>query len=140
MKKTVAFALAVILCIGVFLGGCAPRVDKTPDQYKDIRWISYDYSFCIKPAESCTGYYKYNDKKYNIIVTFENSRLTAADRDNGNAELFSAEWMYEKDSNGAELLYIYDITFNKKDYPELENNFAEYVNLKQEKLQQSASE
>lgn len=134
MKKTVVFALAVILCIGAVFGGCMPNNGKTPDKYTDIRWITYDYSFCIKPADDCSGFYKFNDKKYNIKVTFDSSVLTAVDTDKDNTELFSGEWTYQTNDSGNETLYIYNIKFNKKDYKEFESNFAEIATLKQEKI------
>ena len=140
MKRIIALAIAAVLCIGVVFAGCAPSFSKSPNEYDDIRWISYDYSFCIRPAEDCTGFYKYNDKKYDIKVSFEGSRLTAVDTGNSNKELFNADWIYENSDTGKQLLYIYNIKFNKDDYEEFKSNFAEYVNLKQEKLEQSASE
>ena len=60
--------------------------------------------------------------------------LTAADIDNKNAELFTADWMYDKNDAGSEILYVYNIMFNKKDYKEFENNFAEHASLKKEKV------
>ena len=140
MKKSIALAIALILCLSAVMCGCTPRYDTSPDMVEGIRWITYDYSFCIKPAEDCTGFYKYNDKKYDIKVTFEGSRLTAVDTGNSNKELFNADWIYENSDTGKQLLYIYNIKFNKDDYEEFKSNFAEYVNLKQEKLEQSASE
>lgn len=133
MKKTGALALAVIMLIGAVMCGCSPRYEKSPDRYEGIRWITYDYSFCINPADDCAGYYKFNDKKYNIKVTFESSRLTAVDTDNGDAELFNGDWMYEGEDEN-ERLYIYNISFNKEDYEEFENNFAEFASLKQEEI------
>ena len=134
MKKTVALALALLLCVGAMFSGCTPSYSKSPDQYKEIRWISYDYSFCIKPADDCTGYYTFDGKKYNIKVNFDASHLTAVDTDNNNTELFNADWKYEDNENGDELLYIYNIAFNTKDYEALKTDYAEFVNLKQEKL------
>ena len=55
MKRIIALAIAAVLCIGVVFAGCAPSFSKSPNEYDDIRWISYDYSFCIKPAEDCTA-------------------------------------------------------------------------------------
>ncbi|MBQ5398998.1 MAG: hypothetical protein IIU14_06155 [Ruminococcus sp.] len=134
MKKAVAILAAVIVCLCALFSGCTPTYDKSPDQYSKIRWITYDYSFCIKPDDGCKGFYKFNDKKYNIQVTFDSSRLTAADIDNKNAELFTADWMYDKNDAGSEILYVYNIMFNKKDYKEFENNFAEHASLKKEKV------
>lgn len=135
MKKTVALALAVILCVGAVLCGCAPRYDKSPNQYEGIRWISYDYSFSFTPDDDCKGYYKYGDTKYNIQLTFESARFTAVDVDKGDTELFHGEWNYEKNVNGDDNLYLYNISFNKDDYEEFESNFAEFVSLKQESLE-----
>lgn len=134
MKKTVALALAVILCIGVVLYGCSPTYSKSPDEYEGIRWIAYDYSFSINPADECKGFYKYGDTKYNIQVTFESSRFTAVDTDK-NTELFYGDWTYEDNVNGDDNLYLYNITFNKDEYEELETNYAEFVTLKQETIE-----
>lgn len=134
MRRTMAFAAAVAVCICALICGCTPKVDKSPDQYEGIRWISYDYSFCIQPENNCEGYYRFGDKKYNIRVTFDSFRLTAADTDNSDRELFSGDWMYEKNEDGIETLYIYNIDFNKEDYEEFKTNYAEFVTLKQELL------
>lgn len=134
MKKTIAVFVAALICLSAVLCGCSPQYDKSPDQYNDIRWITYDYSFCINPKDGCKGYYNFKDKKYNIKVTFDSSRLTAVDTDNSNTELFNADWSYETNDAGKQTLYVYNISFNKKDYEEFENNLAEYVTLKQEKI------
>lgn len=134
MKRMVALAIALLLCISALFSGCAPSYSQTPDQYKEIRWIAYDYSFCINPADDCTGYYTFNDQKYNIKVSFESSRLTAVDTGNNDAELFTADWLYEKNDNDTELLYIYNMSFNTKDYEDFKTNYAEFITLKQEKL------
>lgn len=134
MKKSIAMALAVILCLSVVLCGCAKKFDKSPNQFEGIRWITYDYSFCVNPADDCKGYYKFGDTKYNIQVKFESSRFTAVDTDKSDAELFNGDWTYEKDSNGKEQLYLYNIKFNKDDYEAFEKNYAEFVTLKQEEI------
>ena len=134
MKKSIAMALAVILCLSVVLCGCAKKFDKSPDQFEGIRWITYDYSFCINPADDCKGYYKFGDTKYNIQVKFESSRFTEVDTDKSEAELFNGDWTYEKDNSGKEQLYLYNIKFNKDDYEAFEKNYAEFVTLKQEEI------
>lgn len=134
MKRTVALALAVILIFGVVICGCAPKYDKSPDQFEDIRWITNDYSFCIEPENDCAGFYNYNGKKYNIKVTFDSSRLSAVDTDNGDTELFYGDWTYEDDGGGKDRLLIYNIVFNKDDYEELKGNYAEFASLKQEDI------
>lgn len=134
MKKTVALAVAVVICLAVLFAGCTPSYSETPDKNKDIRWIAYDYSFCINPAEDCTGYYTVKDNKFNIKVTFDGSMLKAVDTDNNDTELFVGDWIYETSNSGATLLNIYNLQFNKSDYPVFENYFAEFVNLKQEKI------
>lgn len=133
MKKSIALAVVLILCLSAVMCGCAPRYDTRPDKVEDARWITYDYSFCIDPTDDCKGYYKIGDKKYNIQAKFEDNWLTVTDTDT-DKELFNADWMYEKNDNGNEELYIYNIKFNKDDYEELENHLAEYVNLKKEKI------
>ena len=133
MKKTIAAALALLLCVGILLGGCAASNGKSPDQYKEIRWIAYDYSFCINPADNCRGYYTFNDVKYNIKVSFDSSRLTAVDTAT-DKELFSADWLFEKTDDGAEMLYVYNMMFNTADYEDFKTNYAEFVSLKQEKI------
>ena len=134
MKKSIAMALAVILCLSVVLCGCAKKFDKSPDQFEGIRWITYDYSFCINPADDCKGFYKFGDTKYNIQVKFESSRFAAVDTDKGDTELFNGDWTYEKDNSGKEQLYLYNIRFNKDDYEAFEKNYAEFVTLKQEEI------
>lgn len=134
MKKSIAMALAVILCLSVVLCGCAKKFDKSPDQFEGIRWITYDYSFCINPADDCKGFYKFGDTKYNIQVKFESSRFAAVDTDKGDTELFNGDWTYEKDNSGKEQLYLYNIRFNKDNYEAFEKNYAEFVTLKQEEI------
>lgn len=134
MRKTVAIALVLILCLSAVFCGCAPRYDTSPDKVEGIRWITYDYSFCINPADDCKGYYKFGDTKYNIQVKFESSRFTAVDTDKSDTELFNGDWTYEKDNSGKEQLYLYNIRFNKDDYEELEKDYAEFVTLKQEEI------
>ena len=134
MKKIIALLLALSLCAGILLCGCTPKAEKTPDKYEKIRWISYDYSFCINPSDDCKGYYKFGDKKYNIQVTFESTRVTAVDTDNSGKELFNGDWMYEKNDDGEDTLFIHNISFNTKDYSDLKTNYAEFVTLRQEKL------
>lgn len=134
MKKAIALTIVAMLCVCAVLSGCTPSYDKTPDKYKKIRWITYDYSFCINPTDDCKGFYKFNDKKYSIKATFESSRLTAVDTDNKDTELFTADWMYETNDSGNQTLYIYNIMFNTKDYKELETNYSEHATLKMEKV------
>ena len=123
IKKSIALAVALILCLSAVMCGCTPRYDTRPDKVEGVRWITYDYSFCINPADDCKGYYKIGDKKYNIQAKFESNWLTVTDTDTD-----------KKNDNGNEELYIYSIKFNKDDYEELENYLAEYVTLKQEKV------
>lgn len=132
-KRIVALAVALILCLSAVMCGCSPRYETRPDNVEGVRWITYDYSFCINPADDCKGYYKLGDKKYNIQATFENNWITVVDTDS-KKEFFTGDWMYEKNDNGNEELYIYNIRFNKDDFEELENHFAEFVTLKQEKI------
>ena len=133
IKKTVALTLVLILCLSAVLCGCAPRYDTSPDKFEGIRWIAYDYSFCIDPADECRGYYKFGDTKYNIQVSFKSSWLQTIDTDTGK-ELFNGDWLFEKNDDGQERLYIYNIRFNTNDYEALKTNYAEFVTLKQEKI------
>jgi hypothetical protein len=110
--------------------GCSPSYNKTPDKYKNMRWIAPDYSFMINPTDNCKGYYKYNDKKYNIRAIFENTYISIVDTDNKDTEMFFANWSYDKDEH----LYIYNISFRADNYKELKDNFAEFVTLNQEAL------
>lgn len=129
MKRTVIIAVCAILCVCCLLGGCAGVNSKTPDQFKNIRWETPDYSFIINPSDSCKGTYKFNDVKYNIKAVFTDTDVTVQDTDKNNRELFYAQWTYDKEN-----LYIYDITFNTKDYKDFKDNYAEYVSLKKGKL------
>ena len=129
MKKIICVSLAFVIILSVMMTGCAPSYDKSPDQYTGIRWITPDYSFMINPKDSCKGFYKYNETKYNIKAEFQSTRMTVTHTDK-NKELFFADWTYEE----GEHLYVYNITFNSKDYKEFERNYAEFVRLNQEKL------
>lgn len=129
MKRLICLAVALVVAVGVVFSGCTPVYDKSPDQYSKIKWVSPDYSFRFNPSDDCKGNYNYKDTKYNIKVEFQNSALTVTDTDK-NKQLFFADWTYED----GEKLYIYNITFNTKDYKELEDNYAEFVRLHQEKL------
>lgn len=128
MKKAVITAIAALMCVCFIFSGCTGNFDKSPDQYKKIRWITPDYSFRIYPDNNCKGTYKFNNKKYNIQAKFTGSVVYVYDTDNKNTELFNADWMYE-DGN----LHIYSINFNKKAYKAFETNYAEFVDLHQEK-------
>lgn len=127
MKKLIAIALAVVIAAAFV--GCTGTYDKSPDEYSKIRWITPDYSFCIKPDDDCKGFYKFNEKKYNIKAQFSGSNVSILDTDS-KKELFNAQWSYEDNDK----LYIYNILFNTKDYKELDENYAEFVRLNKEKL------
>ncbi len=129
MKRTVAAAVAVIMCLCFALSGCAGNYDKSPDQYKKVRWITPDYSFSIYTDNGCKGIYKFNNKKYNIKAKFGSTAVYVYDTDNKNTELFNADWMYDGDR-----LHIYGINFNTKKYKEFETNYAEFVDLQKEKI------
>ncbi len=129
MKKTVSIAVTALVFVCVILSGCTGTYDKSPDQIKKARWVTPDYSFIINPTDDCKGSYKFGDTKYNIKVEFKNSNLTVFDTDNKNTELFSADWMYEDKD-----LYIYNISFNTKDYKDFKTNYSEFVTLKKEKI------
>jgi hypothetical protein len=129
MKRAVVLAIAVLLCSCFVFSGCTGTYEKSPDQYKKIRWITPDYSFRIYPDNDCKGMYKFNGKKYNIQAKFQGTTVYVYDTDNKNAELFNADWMYED-----EMLHIYSINFNSKDYKAFETNYAEFVDLQKEKV------
>lgn len=129
MKKIICLAVALVAALGVILTGCAPAYDKSPDQFSKIRWVAPDYSFRFNPSDDCKGNYNFNDKRYNIKVEFHNSSLSVKDTDQ-NKELFFADWKYED----GDKLFVYNITFNTKDYKDFETNYAEFVRLHQEKL------
>ncbi len=129
MKRTVALAVCALMFVCFVLGGCAQSFDKSPDQYKNIRWETPDYSFIINPSDSCKGIYKFNNKSYNIKVEFDGSYITVKDTDNKNTELFNGQWTYDD-----EQLYIYDIQFNKKTYKDFKENYSEYVKLQKGKI------
>ncbi len=129
MKKTVVIAIAALMCLSFILSGCKSNYDKSPDQYKKIRWITSDYAFKIYPDNGCKGTYKFNDKKYNIQAKFVSDAITVYDTDKKNTELFNGNWMYEKGE-----LVVYAVTFNSKDYKEFETNYGDYVKLHKEKV------
>ena len=129
MKKTVSMAVTALIFVCLILSGCTGTYDKSPDQIKKARWATPDYSFIINPTDDCKGTYKFDGKKYNIKVEFKNSNLTAFDTDNKNTELFNADWMYEDKD-----LYIYNISFNTKEYKNFKTNYSEFVTLKKEKI------
>ena len=130
MKKTALIAVALILCISLFMTACTGTYDKAPYEYTKIRWASPDYSFTIYPDKDCTGTYRFDDKTYNIKVEFEGaSSLIVRDTDNKDERLFFADWMYDDGD-----LYIYNIQFNTQKYKVFEENYAEYVTLTKEKV------
>lgn len=129
MKKAVVLAVAVLMCACFMFSGCAGNYDKSPDQYKNVRWITPDYSFSIYTNNDCKGVYKFNNKKYNIKAKFVSSAVYIYDTDNKNAELFNADWMYQDGQ-----LHIYGINFNTKKYKEFKTNYAEFVDLQKEKV------
>lgn len=129
MKKMIVIAVAALMCICCVFSGCTGTHDKSPDKFKKIRWITSDYSFCINPEDGCKGFYKFNGRKYNIKAEFKSGVVYIYDTDKKNTELFNGDWSYDKDE-----LYIYGIMFNKKAYKDFETNYAEHVNLHQEKL------
>ena len=131
MKRLICLALAAVICMSVLLVGCTGLYDKSPDEYTGIRWISSDYSIRFTPDDGCKGSYYFNDKKYNLRFDFDGSSVTAYDTDNNDTRLFWADWTYEEN----ERLSIYHISFNKADYKEMENNYMEFITLKQESLE-----
>lgn len=129
MKRIVCISIALILVLSAALTGCKPTYNKSPDQYSKVRWYAPDYSFRFTTSDDCKGTYKFGDNKYNIQVKFDGSFVYVTDTDK-NKELFNADWTYEDD----ERLYIYNITYNTKDYKELKDNYAEYVTMSKEKV------
>lgn len=128
MKRLICFSIAVIIALSVFMAGCTPMYEKSPDQYSKTRWITPDYSFRFTTSDGCKGTYKFGETKYNIKVKFDGSMVTVTETDK-NKELFNGDWTYEEN----ERLYIYNISFNTKDFKELKNNYAEFVSLNKEK-------
>ena len=127
MKKLICIALTALVLIGAF-ASCTGSYDKAPDEYKNIRWINADYSFSIYPSDDCRGSLKFNEKTYSIKVEFDTSTLTAFDTSNKDAELFTADWMYDDDD-----LYIYNVMYNTAEYKELDENYNEFFTLAKEK-------
>ena len=128
MKKIICVSIVLLIALSSVFAGCSPTYDKSPDQYNNVTWYAPDYSFKFTTSDDCKGMYKFGDIKYNIKVSFDGSWVTATDTDK-NKELFNADWTY----NDENCLYIYNITFNTKDYKELKDNYAEYVTLNKEK-------
>ena len=65
MKKSIALAIALILCLSAVLCGCTPRYDTSPDMVEGVRWITYDYSFFC----SVCGYFKVVTPKISCTVS-----------------------------------------------------------------------
>lgn len=128
MKKLVCIALAVLFTLSLMLVGCTPSNGKSPADYKGVKWVTPDYSFRFDPENECKGNYNFNDKKYNIQVKFDGTKIYVNDTDSSK-ELFNGEWMYED----GEALYIHSIFFNTSDYEEFKNNYNEFYRLHQEK-------
>lgn len=130
MKKLLCIIISVVMCMGIMLSGCTGTYDKAPDEYKNIRWITPDYSFSIIPSKDCTGKYTFNNTTYDIKAEFSSlNEVTIYDQGKKDSVLFSGLWKYE-DKN----LYIYDIIYNTDDYKEFKNCYNEYVTLDREKL------
>lgn len=128
MKRIIPVVIAALLLISVMFCGCAPAFDKSPDEYKDIKWVTNDYSFRINPSDDCKGNYNFQDTKYNIQAEFDGSHISVKDTDK-NKELFYGEWIYDGDH-----LYIHGISYNTSDYKEFEDNYSEFYSLHQEKI------
>lgn len=129
MKRLICLVLAALFIAGTVLAGCAPKFDKTPAEYEDIKWVTPDYSFRFNPSDDCKGNYNFKDKKYNIKVEFENSRFSVKDLDN-DKELFYGDWSYED----KDYLFMSNIVFNKDDYEDFESNLNAFYRLNQEAL------
>lgn len=135
MKRILYAALAAVLLLSVILCGCAPPVDKTPDKYTDIKWVTPDYSFRFNPDDDCKGNFNFGDTKYNIQVKFEKSHVTVTDIDK-DQKLFEGEWMYEDGNH----LYIHSVKYNTEDYEEMKKNYSEFFRLHQESLKKDNTE
>ena len=131
MKKTLSCLLILLTLAGVLLSGCTVMYDKAPNEYTEIRWEAYDYSFYFTPSKDCKGKLTLDEKSYEVQVVVEGSHLKALDTGKNNAELFNAEWMYE---DGDARLYVYNIMYNTTDYKELKNCRIEFIALKQGKI------
>lgn len=129
MKRIICILIALLIAVSVIFAGCTPVYDKTPDKYSKVRWYAPDYSFRFATSDGCKGTYKFGDTKYNVQVKFDGSFVTVTDTDK-KKELFNGDWSYED----GERLYIYNISFNTKDYKELKKNYAEFVTLSKEKV------
>jgi hypothetical protein len=129
MKRILCVSIAILIVVSLLCAGCTPIYDKSPDQYGKVRWYVPDYSFRFTTSDNCKGTYKFGDTKYNIQVKFDGAFVTVTDTDK-NKEIFNGDWTYEKE----ERLYIYNISYNTKDYKEFEKNFAEFYTLNKEKV------
>lgn len=130
MKKVICISIAAIIVLCAVLSGCTTTTNaKSPASFTKVRWYAPDYSFRFTTSDGCRGTYKFENTKYNIQVKFDGSMVTVTDTDK-NKELFNGDWSYEEN----ERLYIYNITYNTKDYKAFETNYAEYVTLSKEKV------
>lgn len=130
MKRIICLISCVILCLGAFVG-CTKvgDTDKSPNEIDNIKWTTYDYSFSFKTNEDCKGVYTFENTEYDVKVSFESEYVTVTDNSN-NKVLWEGQWQYQEDNK----LYIYNVSYNTKDYKDFETNFMEFYTLKMEKI------
>ncbi|MBQ5347942.1 MAG: hypothetical protein IIU39_07825 [Ruminococcus sp.] len=128
MKRFICVSIALIIAFSAALASCSPIYDKTPDKYSKVRWYAPDYCLRFTTSDGCKGTYKFGDTKYNVQLKFDGSFVTATDTDK-KKEIFNGDWSYEEN----ERLYLYNLTFNSKDFKEFEKNYTEFITLNKEK-------
>lgn len=128
MKKVIGLILCVVVLVGAFAGCTGSSNLETPADYKNVKWTTYDYSFNFKTNDNCKGTFKFDDKEYSVVVSFESSYITVKDNSNGKT-LWDGQWKYNDEN-----LYVYSITYNTTDYKEFEENYQEFFDMKKEEL------
>ncbi len=130
MKRIICFISCVILCLGTF-AGCTKGsgTDKAPNEMKKTKWTTYDYNFSFNTNEDCKGIYVFDKTNYDVKVSFDSDYITVTDNSNKKV-LWEGQWTYQENNK----LYIYNVSYNTKDYKDFETNYMEFYTLKQEKI------
>jgi hypothetical protein len=128
MKRIIGLILCVVVLVGAFAGCTGASSSDSPADYKNVKWTTYDYSFNFKTNDNCKGTFKFDDKEYSVVVSFESSYITVKDNSTGKT-LWDGQWKYNDDN-----LYVYGITYNTTDYKEFDENYQEFFDMKKEEL------
>lgn len=130
MKRLVCAVIAVVMTLCLFTG-CTKigNTEKAPSEIKNTKWVTYDCKFSFKTNDNCKGFFAFDKTEFDVAVSFDNDYVTVTDI-NKDKVLWDGQWKYEEDNK----VYIYNVSYNTKDYPELETDYMEFYTLKMEKI------